>query len=431
MIENAGYQHLYGIAPVLNALKANVRNFASPEEGEKDDLMDFRSRLSETGLDDNNEFASALEDEIGGNESSSTAGGNSRKKKDVKPEAKLQPHLFVQEGTLDNGRRSFRSNAKQEASAEILALAGELEMDVAEVDKGVLNTLCNNRPHQGFVLRCGGLDFSPLRRLPGAGDGGGSAGPKLWLALDEVVDPQNLGALLRSAYFLGRGAGIVSDGSDDAITSGEVGILVCSKNSSPLTPAVSAASAGALEFTTVYSTSNLPRLLNGAKEEGWRILGAAAEVPDGATSDYAGGGNNGVRSAANDKASDEGGWDLGEGNDGEDDPGIIAEADGDGDDDDDVGKDDAPRQERKQQQCLDLRQVETGSPTILVLGSEGRGLRTLVARACTGFVSVPGGGASVISDDDEEESKTQAGVDSLNVSVTGGILLWHFLSKGS
>ena len=61
----------------------------------------------------------------------------------------------------------------------------------------------------------------------------------------------------------------------------------------------------------------------------------------------------------------------------------------------------------------------------------GRGLRTLVARACTGFVSVPGGGASVINDDDEEESETQAGVDSLNVSVTGDILLWHFLSKSS
>ena len=158
----------------------------------------YTTHETETGLDDNNDFASALEDELGGNESSSTAGGNSRKKKDVKPEAKLQPHLFVQEGTLDNGRRSFRSNAKQEASVEILALAGELEMDVAEVDKGVLNTLCNNRPHQGFVLRCGGLDFSPLRRLPGAGDGGGSAGPKLWLALDEVVDPQNLGKKMRS-----------------------------------------------------------------------------------------------------------------------------------------------------------------------------------------------------------------------------------------
>ena len=30
---------------------------------------------------------------------------------------------------------------------------------------------------------------------------------------------------------------------------------------------------------------------------------------------------------------------------------------------------------------------------------------------------------------DNDEDATQAGVDSLNVSVTGGILLWHFLSN--
>lgn len=56
-------------------------------------------------------------------------------------------------------------------------------------------------------------------------------------------------------------------------------------------------------------------------------------------------------------------------------------------------------------------------------------MRTLVARSCTGFVSIPGGATDVTSmDDDDDDESTQAGVDSLNVSVTGGILLWHFLS---
>lgn len=63
-------------------------------------------------------------------------------------------------------------------------------------------------------------------------------------------------------------------------------------------------------------------------------------------------------------------------------------------------------------------------------------MRTLVSRACTGFVSIPGGGVAVASggdgvvdeDENDYETLTQAGVDSLNVSVTGGILLWHFLS---
>ena len=73
----------------------------------------------------------------------------------------------------------------------------------------------------------------------------------------------------------------------------------------------------------------------------------------------------------------------------------------------------------------------------MFIAFKGRGLRTLVSRACTGFVSIPGGGVAVASggggavdeDDNDCETLTQAGVDSLNVSVTGGILLWHFLSS--
>ena len=39
---------------------------------------------------------------------------------------------------------------------------------MSEVEKGVLNTLCWNRSHQGFVLRCGGLNFKQLRSIPSA-----------------------------------------------------------------------------------------------------------------------------------------------------------------------------------------------------------------------------------------------------------------------
>jgi len=61
-----------------------------------------------------------------------------------------------------------------------------------------------------------------------------------WLALDEVWDPQNFGALLRSAYFLGM-----------------KGVVVCAKNSAALSPTVSKASAGALEMMPVYAGMSL------------------------------------------------------------------------------------------------------------------------------------------------------------------------------
>ena len=113
---------------------------------------------------------------------------------------------------------------------------------------------------------------------------------------------------------------------------------------------------------TIYSTSNLPKLLNGAKDDGWRILGAAADVPDGVA--------RGQFSAAPDVAAgtadeDDNDWDLG-GDDAvdEEEAGVEVEVDTS-----DV--DSSTENQGQKQQCLDLHKVETGKPTILVLGSEG------------------------------------------------------------
>jgi 21S rRNA (GM2251-2'-O)-methyltransferase len=177
-------------------------------------------------------------------------------------------------------------------------------------------------------LRCGSLSFEHLSRIPDS--------QKLWLVLDEVVDPQNLGALLRSAYFLGN-----------------IGVVVCAKNSAPPSPVVSAASAGALELASVWSTSNLPRTLLKAQEDGFRIVGASS-VPIGEATFL---------------------YELHE-----------------------LPKDD-------------------DRPTILVLGSEGSGLRSLVARACTEFVRIPGG-----RDSEPYDEEGASGVDSVRLVVAAVLL---------
>ena len=154
-------------------------------------MLELQERLSSVdGID--NEFLMALEDEL------LSPDEKKEEKREIKPEAKLAPYLFVQEGTLDNTKRSFRSDAKIQASSEIVALAKEHGVPLAEVDKGVLNTLCGNRPHQGFVLRCGGLNFEQLRSIPSATGEGAKSNPLVWLALDEVVDSQNLEGLVNS-----------------------------------------------------------------------------------------------------------------------------------------------------------------------------------------------------------------------------------------
>ncbi|OEU22910.1 SpoU_methylase-domain-containing protein [Fragilariopsis cylindrus CCMP1102] len=346
-LENAGFVHLYGLSSVLNALATGRRDLETNQENSDSDFEDS---------DDEHD---------GSNDRFGDAPNNfrsSQPKVDVKPQAQFRPYLFVQERSGGSDRRGSKATAAQ----EVLKLAEERNVPIAYVDKGILNVLSGNRPHQGFALRCGKLFFESLSKIPmpdtSSDNEDSASSPALWLVLDEVVDPQNLGALLRSAYFLGGG---------NENKSNKIGVLVCSKNSAPPSATVSASSAGALEVLDVHSTNNLPRTLNQANLDGFRIIGASSSIPSSSSKST---GSNNV----------------------------------DGDD----------------------------RPILLVLGSEGHGLRTLVAKACTEFVRIPsgivGGMGEEQSDDDDnddDDDSNGAGVDSLNVSVTGGIMLWHLLHR--
>lgn len=112
----------------------------------------------------------------------------------------------------------------------------------------------------------------------------------------------------------------------------------------------SAASAGALEFMTIYSTTNLPKLLNNAKDDGWRILGAAAADPN---SSWRGDNLSQDDEDIDDDDGNSSSWDLG---------------------DNDSNEESSTNQQKKvpqQTRYFELDEIETGHPTILVLGSEG------------------------------------------------------------
>ncbi|OUS45029.1 Alpha/beta knot methyltransferase [Ostreococcus tauri] len=155
--------------------------------------------------------------------------------------------LYVQTGEGGGGH----------GTSEILRLAKELKVEVKSASKHDLNMACDNKPHQGVLLDAEALEIPTVEELP-RWNGVGS--PPVWLALDEVVDPQNLGAMLRSAHFLGVD-----------------GIVVCTKNSAPFNATVSKASAGAMEAQVVHRTGVMHRFLARARDDGWDVVGAAAD----------------------------------------------------------------------------------------------------------------------------------------------------------
>jgi 23S rRNA (guanosine2251-2'-O)-methyltransferase len=87
----------------------------------------------------------------------------------------------------------------------------------------------------------------------------------LFVALDEVTDPQNLGAVCRTAEAAGATA-----------------VIIPERRSAEVTPAVCKASAGAVEHLAIARVKNLADFLAEAKEKGCWVYGAAA----GATTRY-------------------------------------------------------------------------------------------------------------------------------------------------
>jgi len=243
--------------------------------------------------------------------------------------------LIVQSG-LELGNKKDDS-----LSDEIAHLALKHELEVKEYPKHDLNMMSGSRPHQGFILRAEPLKIDTITTLDKAeviditDDDGTNNKVPLVLALDEVVDPMNLGALLRSSYFLGCSK-----------------VIVCTKNSAPLSPVVSKASAGAMELINIESTTNMMKFLDKSKENGWKVIGTALN-----------------------------------------------------------------------ENTIPLNEAIFDSPTILVLGNEGHGMRKNVQNRCDELIKVDGGN-NIIGDGTTDESS----IDSLNVSVTGGILMHYILN---
>ncbi|XP_067824036.1 rRNA methyltransferase 1, mitochondrial isoform X2 [Heptranchias perlo] len=162
-------------------------------------------------------------------------------------------------------RLFVKENRSQRAEMQgIYQRARETGVPVHQVMRKVLDRLCEGRVHQGICLEVTPLDYVNYDQCCSTDIDGSelehSDKPILWLALEGIQDPMNMGAVLRSAYFLGADL-----------------VLVSQQNSCSLTPTVSKASAGVVEVMTVYCTPGLPQVLKAKAAQGWQIVGTVGK----------------------------------------------------------------------------------------------------------------------------------------------------------
>jgi 23S rRNA (guanosine2251-2'-O)-methyltransferase len=123
-----------------------------------------------------------------------------------------------------------------------------------DVPEAELSRLAGSREHQGIVAEVDPYPYANPEELlePDA----------LIVALDQVQDPGNLGAVCRSAEVAGAS-----------------GVVIPARRAAQVTPAVCKASAGAVEHLAVARVRNLADWLGEAKGRGGWIYGAQQDAP--------------------------------------------------------------------------------------------------------------------------------------------------------
>lgn len=138
---------------------------------------------------------------------------------------------------------------------EVFTMAREEGIAVVHCDRNRLDFMCNHANHQGVAAIKAARNFNTLEEIMDKCRQSDYA-PFL-LVLDEVQDPGNFGALLRTAE-----------------ASGVDGVIVTSSNSCSFTSAVTRASAGADQHMLVARVPKLGSVLRQLRSENYTILGA-------------------------------------------------------------------------------------------------------------------------------------------------------------
>lgn len=160
---------------------------------------------------------------------------------------------FVADRNIDSILIS--SNIRKSSVAGILQKAKELKVPVKEVDTKKLDSLCGNANHQGIIATVATYRYFSVDDILDIAVQKNE--PPFIIVADEIADPHNLGAIIRTAE-----------------CAGAHGVIFPARRSASLSFAVAKASAGALEHLKVARVANIPSVLELLKGRGLWIYGA-------------------------------------------------------------------------------------------------------------------------------------------------------------
>ena len=145
--------------------------------------------------------------------------------------------IYIQDGCQDGPVMTIKREARKHDTL------------IKYVDRERLDQMSETGRHQGVIAVAGAYEYAQLEDILAAAEAKGE--PPFLILLDNIEDPHNLGAIIRTANLAGAH-----------------GVIIPKRRAAGLTASVARASAGALNYTPVAKVTNLASVIEDLKKEG-------------------------------------------------------------------------------------------------------------------------------------------------------------------
>ena len=176
--------------------------------------------------------------------------------------------------TLKNGQRIdtvyIAKGAVGGSISKIISMAKDGGFPIKEVSNEKLDMMAGSTPHQGVAITLSAVDYAEVSDILALAESRGEQ-PFIIIA-DEIEDPHNLGALIRTAE-----------------TAGAHGVIIPKRRNVGMTAAVFKTSAGAAAHLPIARVANLASTVDELKEKGIWVYGADMEGQNWCQTDFSGG----------------------------------------------------------------------------------------------------------------------------------------------